>query len=985
MKALKIIALVVAALVLLLVIALAAALSFIDPNKQKDRIADLVMQQTGRQLAISGELEWGIWPRLRLAGGPLTLGNAPGFGPEPFLELDSFRFSLATWPLLRSELLVDAVEIGGLRLNLARNAQGVSNWDDLAGSPAPPTEKKTKPAPDGGLPFAALALGGVNISGVQISWHDAGSGQQGQVSDLSFRIAPLRLGEPLELQLELAAHVNQPELAATASLSGTLAYDLRRRLYSLQPLRAELDLHGPTVPGGQAQVTLHTLLDLDEQNGRARIGDLRLEGLGILLAAQVEMDGLNTNRPGLRGEIKADINDLVRLLNTFESPLGQQLAGVRERTIALESEFAAEPARGYIRVPKLEARLLGTMISGHLQAEGIDGKQPRVEGNLKVEGPDFPALLAVGARLVPGADLAALDQALRDLRQRDLLVNADFTSEGEAILVPTFQIRGLATELTSHWRLVNLLNGPPTVAGDLRLNGTNLPLLLRVAAAFTGSPPPAATGAETTDPGRELRQLADRIAAAGHHGFRLTAGLDCDMAAQRASLDELKLQLLGLTLEAKGQARQMHTNPELQLELALAPFNPRTLMGILEIEPPDTADPRALSRLETSLQLAGSPEQFTVAPLELRLDDSRLSGELKVNDLSRQDLAFQLAIDQIDLDRYLPPKSEAPPPTPEAAAAGAAALPLETLQALRVAGELRVGKLKISGLQLENFLLQIKAADGLIRVDPLQTGLYQGNMNGKVEIDARGSEALIKTENRLSGVQVGPLLRDLTGRKERLRGRAEVNYQLATGGVEVDQLKANLDGNAAFGFHDGAVVGVNIGRLLRQTSALAQGRTLAADQREAVTDFTELTGSARISKGLISNQDLRMLSPLLRLSGAGTAHLVSEEVDYLLRATVAATAEGQTGRELTELRGITVPIRVRGTFSDLSFRPELGAEGLQQLQQNLRQLGRQLQEEGVRALERLLPGAPPPGEQPSAEPEKKEESPIPAPLRQLFR
>ncbi len=350
----------------------------------------------------------------------------------------------------------------------------------------------------------------------------------------------------------------------------------------------------------------------------------------------------------------------------------------------------------------------------------------------------------------------------------------------------------------------------------------------------------------------------------------------------------------------------------------------------------------------------------------------------------------------MDLDRYLPPESAKAPATPETAAAAATRLPVELLRRLRLKGELKVAELKISGLKMQNFLVAINAADGKITVDPLTSELYGGSMGGNFNLDARDGLPTIQTSNRISGVQAGPLLRDLTGEKERIRGQAEVDYRLNSRGVEVAELKGNLNGEAGFAFRDGAVVGVNIGRLLRQASALAQGRTLAADQREVVTDFSELTGSARINNGLISNRDLSLKSPLLRLSGQGSANLVSEEVDYLLTTTVAATAEGQQGRNLEELRGISIPIRVSGTFSELHYRPELGALGLEQLQQNLRNLGQSLKQEGVRALEGLL-GGPQPSPPPNGAPAQPESAPAPAPapikpeeqlkdnLRRLFR
>jgi AsmA protein len=76
---------------------------------------------------------------------------------------------------------------------------------------------------------------------------------------------------------------------------------------------------------------------------------------------------------------------------------------------------------------------------------------------------------------------------------------------------------------------------------------------------------------------------------------------------------------------------------------------------------------------------------------------------------------------------------------------------------------------------------------------------------------------------------------------------------------------------------------------------------------------------------VISNNDLQAKSPLLRIEGEGSANLVTEQLDYTLHTTIVATAEGQGGKELENLKGLTIPIRVSGTFSDPKYRPDLAS------------------------------------------------------------
>ena len=84
-----------------------------------------------------------------------------------------------------------------------------------------------------------------------------------------------------------------------------------------------------------------------------------------------------------------------------------------------------------------------------------------------------------------------------------------------------------------------------------------------------------------------------------------------------------------------------------------------------------------------------------------------------------------------------------------------------------------------------------------------------------------------------------------------------------------------------------------------------------------------MTASFRIAGGVAHNDDLAMKSPFLRLGGAGDIDIGNGRIDYLARVSVVETSKGQAGKERDELRGITVPVRLRGPFDDLSYTLEV--------------------------------------------------------------
>src|SRR3989344_5747859 len=157
-KTLKIIAFLLIGLVVLVVV-LAVSLTFLfDPNQYKGKIAEVVKDKTGRELKIDGKIGWSFFPWIGIETGRVELGNAPGFGPEPFALIDGAGAKVELLPLLRKELIVDTVFLDGLKLNLAKNAAGKTNWDDLT-TPPKKTETAEEKIPAGAPPRSGRFCG----------------------------------------------------------------------------------------------------------------------------------------------------------------------------------------------------------------------------------------------------------------------------------------------------------------------------------------------------------------------------------------------------------------------------------------------------------------------------------------------------------------------------------------------------------------------------------------------------------------------------------------------------------------------------------------------------------------------------------------------------------------------------------------------------------------------------------------------------------
>ncbi len=427
--------------------------------------------------------------------------------------------------------------------------------------------------------------------------------------------------------------------------------------------------------------------------------------------------------------------------------------------------------------------------------------------------------------------------------------------------------------------------------------------------------------------------------------LRLETRADVDLVAETLNMPEFRAETLGVAVRGAASAEKLLSTPAYNASLKVAEFSPRKLMERLGQAPMVTADPKALSRMSLDTRMSGSTTRLTMERLTARLDDTTLEGRVEMPRFEGPAVRFHLTVDAIDADRYLPPPADdatTPAATPGAAAGAAGGeIPLEALRSLDVLGQLRVGSLKISNLRITDVLLKLTGKDGIIKLNPVQAQLYDGNYDGHMQLNAQGKQLKVSVDEKLTAVQAGPLLKDLLG-KDRLTGKATASAKLSFQGADAKAARKTLNGRSSFMFLDGAVKGINIGRMIREAKARLDGKPLPPSDEPVQTDFTELSGSVYFTDGVARNDDLQAKSPLLRVRGKGTADLPKEQVDYLLTTVVVGSGEGQGGKALEDLKGLQIPIKVTGNLQEPKYRLDLktllAAEGKQKSQQRLEEL-----------------------------------------------
>lgn len=337
-------------------------------------------------------------------------------------------------------------------------------------------------------------------------------------------------------------------------------------------------------------------------------------------------------------------------------------------------------------------------------------------------------------------------------------------------------------------------------------------------------------------------------------------------------------------------------------------------------------------------------------PLKLHIETTSAGGKLSLRnaaltgkairltakgtvDATRSPPRFDVSIDipTADLDAYTPPPAPVPaqpaPAQPAPATAPAAGgwsdAPFDVSALGGADGHLAIslGTLKVKGLEISQGRFDITLEKKVLSLSKAALHLAGGSIEGTMRLDAAQKQPKLAATVRIAGVQARPLLEALAGSK-RLGGAIAMDATIGSVGNSEKAMIGALAGKGTVNITDGAIYGINLAQSLRRMGTLGLGNPATEK-----TDFASLGGSFTISKGVLSNTDLSMLAPLLRLSGSGTVSLPPQTLDYRLEAKLVASLRGQGGSDA--LAGVPIPIRISGAWS----APQYGVDwkGVMQL------------------------------------------------------
>ena len=374
MKALKYLVFALGGLAALVIAAMGFMAVAFDADKLKGEIAQVVKDKKQRTLKIEGDLALSFWPSLGVRLGRTSLSEHKS--EQVFAALDSAHVSVALLPLLRKQVVVDTIELDGVKAALLRRKDGTLNIDDLLSRD--PDEPQT----------LRFDIAGLRVSNAQLGWRDEKAGWALDLSGLDLSTG--RLANAAEGKLDLAARVTAgtPKSNADIKLSGRYRYDLDQKLFGIGTLDARVNGELAGIKGLELALSAGTL------QAQPAKGEIALEGVSLSAKGKEGTDSFDVKIEAPKLAVAADKASGAAVTAVLK------LSGARRSVDARLNLSGVEGGREALRIARLaldlDAKQGETAVKGALHSalaadlSALTFELPGIAGEIVIANPLMP-------------------------------------------------------------------------------------------------------------------------------------------------------------------------------------------------------------------------------------------------------------------------------------------------------------------------------------------------------------------------------------------------------------------------------------------------------------------------------------------------------------------------------------------------------------------------------------------------------------------
>ncbi len=560
-----------------------------------------------------------------------------------------------------------------------------------------------------------------------------------------------------------------------------------------------------------------------------------------------------------------------------------------------KGDYIAEVEQVAVRVKLLP------LLRQQIQIGQVELQQPNI--NLQVARSGSNNWQSIMDQLADGEDSTADSNAAINLEIEGININSGVLSYTDSAADLELQLTAL--NFTSA-AIKSDVPTPMSVKAKLSLAAQQLDGQLQ-----------AAWQAEDVVNGGGMKMTFSQLKFKGHSAavplsFDTSGQVELDLAQDTLTVESLQLAYGVMQINTPVNGKQLSGNMALSGALKIAEFSLAELFAQMGSPLVNQADNDLSGNMKWSL----IGDRLQLQSIAMQLDDSGISGDVDIKKLSQLNGQFNLNVDSLNLDHYLP--------SAEAASTSSDSSSSTALDLGKMNGQINMQKLVAAGVTLTDITLNIRTDGKNLTVEPLKAGFYQGLLNTRLKLQPDNRTEKLHITHQMQDFQAGGLLTDLIG-SEYLTGLGQLNAD-----IKVDQPFSarplqSANGSVSYTLTDGDIVGIDVFQILQQSLSLLNKTDAQQANSELKTAFGLMEIKADINNGVLKTNKLVLNSPYFDLNGAVEIDLDQQTIKGTIKPMLTNIPQGVLNKNFEKLIDVRIPVKLSGQLLEPNISIDLAA------------------------------------------------------------
>ncbi len=377
--------------------------------------------------------------------------------------------------------------------------------------------------------------------------------------------------------------------------------------------------------------------------------------------------------------------------------------------------------------------------------------------------------------------------------------------------------------------------------------------------------------------------------------------LKVDLSTDELLIDQLAINYSAMQISTGVKGTQISSDLSLSGEVEMTEFSLTELFSDLG----SPLENKAESQLSGISRWSLNGDRFQLNQMKFELDESMISGDVDIKQMSQLKGQFNLSVNQMNFDNYMPIGTDQAD-SREVSSSHTSAMDLGQLT-----GQIQMDQLQMAGVKMSDISLKVETQGKNISVEPLNAGFYQGLIKTQMKLKPDNKTAKLHVTHQMQDVQAGGMLADLMG-TEYLTGLGQLNADIKIDEPFSDRPFKTAHGTLSYKLSDGDIVGIDVFDIMQKSLSLLNKAEAIKNSDQIRTSFGLMDIQANVTGGILTTQTLKITSPFFDLNGQVEIDLDQQTIRGTIKPMLTNIPEGVLDRNFEKLLNIRIPVSLRG-------------------------------------------------------------------------